>query len=69
MIVSQGVLHLPEKNVRDNFIKRAMQNTKVGGYNLIGVLRINCLQLPITHHLQKVFLMSGNYRKFIKIGK
>jgi len=37
MIVSQGVLHLPEKDVRDNFIKKAMQNTKVGGYDLISI--------------------------------
>lgn len=37
IIISQGVLHLPEKEVRDDFIKRAMQNTKIGGYNLIAV--------------------------------
>jgi len=37
VILSHGVLHLPEKAVRDNFIKEAQRNTKSGGLNIIGV--------------------------------
>ncbi|MCL2227352.1 MAG: methyltransferase domain-containing protein [Oscillospiraceae bacterium] len=36
-ILSHGVLHLPEKAVRDKFISEAQANTKSGGYNIIGV--------------------------------
>ena len=32
-----GVLHLPEKEVRDKFITEAQAHTKLGGYNLIGI--------------------------------
>ena len=37
VILSHGVLHLPEKEVRDNFIAEAQKHTKPGGYNIIGV--------------------------------
>jgi tellurite methyltransferase len=37
VILSHGVLHLPEKTVRDKFITKAQQYTKPGGYNIIGV--------------------------------
>jgi len=37
VILSHGVLHLPEKAVRDTFIEKAKQNTKADGYNFIGV--------------------------------
>lgn len=37
VILSHGVLHLPEKKVRDRFIQSAKSNTKVGGYNIIGI--------------------------------
>ena len=36
-ILSHGVLHLPEKAVRDKFILDAQKHTKTGGYNIIGV--------------------------------
>ena len=36
-ILSHGVLHLPEKEVRDKFITKAQVHTRPGGYNLIGV--------------------------------
>ena len=35
-ILSHGVLHLPEKTVRDQFILDVQKNTKPGGYNIIG---------------------------------
>ncbi len=37
VILSHGVLHLPEKVERDKFIVDAKTHTAVGGYNLIGV--------------------------------
>jgi tellurite methyltransferase len=37
VILSHGVLHLPEKIYRDEFILRAQENTKNGGLNFIGV--------------------------------
>lgn len=37
IILSHGVLHLPEKVTRDSFIRRAQNHTKMGGYNVIGI--------------------------------
>ncbi len=37
VILSHGVLHLPEKKVRNALIKKAKHHTKTGGYNLIGI--------------------------------
>ena len=37
VIISHGVLHLPEKSVRDKLIYEAQKHTKPGGYNVIGV--------------------------------
>lgn len=37
VILSHGVLHLPEKAVRDEFLKQARAHTKVGGLHFIGV--------------------------------
>ena len=37
VIISHGVLHLPEKNVRDNLIYEAQKHTILGGYNVISV--------------------------------
>lgn len=37
VVLSHGVLHLPQKEIRDVFIKQAQENTIVGGYNFIGV--------------------------------
>ena len=37
VILSHGVLHLPEKEVRDRFILRAKSHTLAGGYNVFGV--------------------------------
>jgi tellurite methyltransferase len=37
VVLSHGVLHLPEKAVRDRFITRAMAATRAGGLHYIGV--------------------------------
>ncbi|MCL2546493.1 MAG: methyltransferase domain-containing protein [Oscillospiraceae bacterium] len=37
VILSHGVLHLPEKAVRDKFIANMQTHTKSGGYNLVDV--------------------------------
>jgi len=37
IILSHGVLHLPEKGIRDDFIRKAQQNTRSGGFNIIGI--------------------------------
>lgn len=37
VIMSHGVLHLPEKEERNDFIYKAKHHTKVGGYNVIGI--------------------------------
>ena len=36
-ILSHGVLHLPDKAVRDRFISEAQRHTNPGGYNCIGI--------------------------------
>jgi len=37
VILSHGVLHLPEKIYRDHFIAKAQKSTKIGGLNFIGI--------------------------------
>jgi tellurite methyltransferase len=37
VILSHGVLHLPEKAMRNKFIEEAQKHTGIGGYNIIGV--------------------------------
>ncbi|NLB54658.1 MAG: methyltransferase domain-containing protein [Lentisphaerae bacterium] len=37
VILSHGVLHLPEKDIRDKFIEQAKLHTFSGGYNVIGI--------------------------------
>lgn len=37
VILSHGVLHLPEKDIRNRFTVEAQKHTKIGGYHLIGV--------------------------------
>jgi len=37
VILSHGVLHLPEKKYRDKFISEAQKNTRVGGFHFIDV--------------------------------
>ena len=37
IIISHGVLHLPEREARNSFIEKAKSNTKVGGHNIIGI--------------------------------
>lgn len=37
IILSHGVLHLPAKSVRDNFISQMKLHTIIGGYNVIGI--------------------------------
>ena len=45
VILSHGVLHLPEKAVRDRFILEAQEHTAPGGYNIIGIFTN---RLPVT---------------------
>lgn len=37
IILSHGVLHLPYKEIRNRFIEEMQKNTKIGGYNVIGI--------------------------------
>jgi len=37
VVLSHGVLHLPEKNHRDKLISDAQKNTKIGGFHFIGI--------------------------------
>jgi len=37
VILSHGMLHLPEKIYRDEFISKAQENTKIGGVHFIAV--------------------------------
>lgn len=46
VILSHGVLHLPEKDVRDNFIEQARLHTISGGFNVIGVFTNRCPATP-----------------------
>lgn len=55
VILSHGVLHLPEKEVRDRFIRDMQAHTKVGGYNAVGIftnrLPATPDNAPYTHSL------------------
>ena len=42
VILSHGVLHLPEKHIRNAFIRRAQEHTAPGGLHYIGIFT-NCL--------------------------
>lgn len=37
VVLSHGVLHLPPKSIRNEFIRLAQENTVVGGYHIIGI--------------------------------
>ena len=37
VILSHGVLHLPEKDVRDEFLRKARANTSPGGLHFVGI--------------------------------
>lgn len=65
VILSHGVLHLPEKEVRDAFIKKMQEHTKPGGYNLVGVftnrLPATPDNAPFTHSLFDVGELPAKY--------
>jgi tellurite methyltransferase len=65
VILSHGVLHLPEKADRDRFIERARLHTAVGGFNCISVftdrLPATPDNAPFTHSLFYVGELPGKY--------
>lgn len=65
VILSHGVLHLPEKEVRDRFIRKMQEHTKVGGFNAIGIftnrLPATPDNAPYTHSLFDVGELPGKY--------
>lgn len=66
VILSHGVLHLPYKDVRDKFIMRMQENTKIGGYNVIGIftnrLPATPDNAPYTHSLFNVGELLEKYK-------
>ena len=46
VIMSHGVLHLPEKKVRNQFIEQAKLHTFSGGYQVIGIFTNRCPATP-----------------------
>jgi len=68
VIMSHGVLHLPEKIYRDNFIAKAQKNTKVGGFHFIGVftnrLPATPDNAPFTKSLFDVGELPAKYSKW-----
>jgi len=65
VILSHGVLHLPEKQYRDQFICEAQKNTKIGGFHFIGVftnrLPATPDNAPFTKSLFDVGELPGKY--------
>lgn len=66
VILSHGVLHLPYKDVRDKFITKMQENTKIGGYNVIGIftnrLPATPDNAPYTHGLFDVSELPKKYK-------
>lgn len=66
VILSHGVLHLPYKDVRDKFITKMQGNTKIGGYNVIGIftnrLPATPDNAPYTHSLFDVGELPEKYK-------
>ncbi len=66
VILSHGVLHLPYKDVRDKFITKMQGNTKIGGYNAIGIftnrLPATTDNAPYTHSLFDVGELPEKYK-------
>lgn len=66
VILSHGVLHLPYKEVRDKFIAKMQDNTKIGGYNVIGIftnrLPATPDNAPYTHSLFDIGELPKKYR-------
>lgn len=66
IILSHGVLHLPYKEVRDDFIAKMQANTKIGGYNAIGIFtnRLPATEdnAPFTHSLFDVGELPEKYK-------
>lgn len=65
VILSHGVLHLPEKKARNEFIIKAKRHTKPGGYNIIGIftnrLPATPDNAPFTNSLFDVGELPGMY--------
>lgn len=65
VILSHGVLHLPYKDVRDDFILKMQQNTKIGGYNVVGIFTnrkpATPDNAPFTHSLFDVGELPSKY--------
>lgn len=65
VILSHGVLHLPEKEVRDRFIIKMQEHTKPGGYNVIGIFTNRLPATPdnaaFTHSLFDVGELPAKY--------
>lgn len=68
VILSHGVLHLPYKDVRDKFIMNMQKNTKIGGYNVIGIftnrLPATPDNAPYTHSLFDVGELPEKYKNW-----
>lgn len=65
VILSHGVLHLPEKEVRDRFIRDMQAHTSPGGYNGVGIftnrLPATPDNAPYTQSLFDVGELPGKY--------
>lgn len=68
VILSHGVLHLPEKIDRDKFIAEAQKNTKTGGLHFIGIftnkLPATPDNAPFTKSLFDVGELPEKYREW-----
>lgn len=65
VVLSHGVLHLPEKEVRDEFLRRAQEHTRPGGFHVIGIftnrLPATPDNAPYTHSLFDVGELPEKY--------
>ena len=65
VILSHGVLHLPEKHIRDAFIRKAQEHTAPGGLHFIGIFTNRLPAAPdmaaVTKSLFDVGELPGMY--------
>ena len=66
VILSHGVLHLPQKEIRDVFIENMQRHTRPGGYNAVGIftnrLPATPDNAPFTHSLFAVGELPKKYQ-------
>jgi tellurite methyltransferase len=67
VVLSSGVLHLPEVNIRNQFIAQAIENTVSGGYNVIGIFTDRLPATPDNAPFTKSLFKVGEILEIYKM--